>query len=113
MRLAEGFCKPNRGRRTGVNQEDAVDCCTVLRHHRRAHRRYVVPDELERQALTRSRITIDCGIVEAENLVCIINFNYTVAEYIGAEESIRTSAHFAREPFQGQRRHSLISQRFS
>src|ERR1700739_2143030 len=62
--------------------------------------------------LTRSGITIACRIVETEHLVCVVNFNDIVAEYVGAEEPIRTSAHFAREPFQRQRRHSLVSQLF-
>src|SRR6266849_883557 len=59
----------------------------------------VVPDELERQTLTRAGVRVGCRIVEMEHLVCVIDFNNIVAEYIGAEESISAPAHFTREPF--------------
>src|SRR5712664_2813000 len=63
--------------------------------------------------LTCSGITEACRIVKTDNLVCVIYFHDIVAEYIGAEKSIRISAHFAREPSQRQSRHSLISQLFA
>src|SRR5258707_6891633 len=62
--------------------------------------------------LTCSGITEACRIVKTDHLVCVIYFNDIVAEYIGAEKSIRISAHFAGEPSQRQSRHGLISQLF-
>src|SRR5260370_40912229 len=72
-----------------------------------------MPEEFEWQTLSRTGITIGCRIVETEHLGCVVNLNDIIAEYIGAEESIRTSSYFAREPPQRQRRHSLIPQLFA
>src|SRR5437660_10043396 len=91
MCFAEGLREPKRGRRAGIDQEDTGDFCPILRHYLRPNTRYVVPDKLEWQTLTRAGVRVGCRIVKMEHWVCLIDFNNIVAEYIGFDDTFSSS----------------------